>query len=104
MTTEVNALLSDFAQLGEGEDLKSAAIGQNRVIPTHETVQAAKMLDHVESRPEKEVVGVAKDDLCVDGFEFLGTHCLDAALRSDGHENRRLNATVSGSQPAQACA
>src|SRR5262249_34957301 len=50
---EFYAVFRDFAQLREGENLDPAAVGENWPIPAHEIVQAAEMLDDVESRPNE---------------------------------------------------
>src|SRR5216684_143633 len=42
---KINAVLGDFAQLGERKDLVTAAIGQDWSIPIHEAMQSAKMPD-----------------------------------------------------------
>jgi hypothetical protein len=39
------ALLGDFGDLGQTEDLETAAVGQNRTFPAHEVVQAAQLAD-----------------------------------------------------------
>ena len=48
-----DAVLRDFAQFRERKNLKPAAVGQNRPIPIHELVQAAKMLNRIEPRPNE---------------------------------------------------
>jgi hypothetical protein len=102
MTAEVDPVLGDSTQFGKGEDLKSAAIGQDRVFPAHEPVESAKMFYHVESRTEKQVIRVPEYDLCVEGSEFLGAYRLDASLRTDRHENGCFNKSMPGNQPASA--
>src|SRR2546423_4662876 len=60
-----NTFLSYFAQFREREDLVTAAVGKNRSVPTHEIVQSAKAFDHVESRPNEQVIGVSENNLCI---------------------------------------
>src|SRR5205809_6372562 len=50
---EFDAVLGDLSQLREREDLVPAAVGENWPTPTHEIVQAAKMFDHLQSRPNE---------------------------------------------------
>ena len=88
---EFHAVLGDFAQLHERENLIPAAVGENRPIPTHEIVQAAKMLDDVESRPNEQVVGVSQNNLRIQLAEFARTDALHAALCSHRHKRGRID-------------
>src|SRR5207247_5747431 len=63
MILKFDAVLSDLAQFRERENLISAAIRQNWSIPIHEFVQAAKIFDHIQSRANKQVIGISKNDL-----------------------------------------
>ena len=60
---ELGAFLGDHAPLGEAEDLEAAAVGQDRPVPADEAVQAAAPRDQLVAGAEKEVIGVAEDDL-----------------------------------------
>jgi len=88
---EFDALLGDFAQLREREDLVPAAVRKNWAIPTHEIVQAAKMFDNVESRPNEQVVGVSENNLRIQLAEFARTNALHAALCSHWHKCGRID-------------
>ena len=83
---ERDAVLGDFAQLRERKNLEPAAIGENRAIPTHEVVQAAKMFDDVESRPNEQVVGVSQNNLRIQFAEFARTNRFYRTLCADRHE------------------
>src|SRR5438093_12016775 len=63
MILKFDAVLSDLAQFRERENLISAAIRQNWSIPIHEFVQAAIMFDHIQSRPNKQMIGISKNVL-----------------------------------------
>ena len=41
MRTEFDAMRLDFADFGEAENLKTAAVGEDGHVPIHELVQAA---------------------------------------------------------------
>src|SRR5215471_640521 len=59
-------VLADVSQGTEAEDLVSAAVGQNRPIPAHESVQSSKLRHGFVSRPQKEVVRVAEEDFDIE--------------------------------------
>ena len=46
--------------LGQAEDLKAAAVGEDRPVPAHERVQAAERRDSLLARPQREVIRVAR--------------------------------------------
>ena len=100
--TELDAVLLDLADFREAENLEAAAVGQNRPVPIHELVQPAGGADDVEAGPDVQVIGVAENDLRAHLAEFARVERLDAALRADGHEHRRLDDAVRGGQSAQA--
>ena len=54
---------SDFAQIRQTENLKSAGIGQYRLVIGNEFVQTPGKIDDLQPRPQKKVVGVAQNDL-----------------------------------------
>src|SRR5215467_11098047 len=87
---EFDALFGDFAQFRERENLEPAAIRENGTIPAHEIVQAAKMFDDVESRPNEQMISVSENNLRIQLAEFPRTHCLHRTLCADWHESRRL--------------
>jgi hypothetical protein len=100
MRLERHAVLADFAQLREAEDLKAAAVGQDRSVPPHEAVQAAQVADQFAARPQIEVVGVAEDDLGADLAQLGRRQRLDRGLGAHRHEDGRLHQAVQGAQPA----
>ena len=51
------------------------------------------------ARPHMEMIGIAKHDLTVDGFEIAGRECaLDRACRCDIHKAGRLEIAVNGTE------
>jgi hypothetical protein len=48
------------------ENLEAARVGEDRFVPADELVQAAELLDDLQPRPQKQVEGVAEDDLSAD--------------------------------------
>ena len=97
MTTELATLLSEFADTGEREHLKTTRVGQNRTIPGIELVQSTCLAEDIQSRTEIQMVGIAQNDLRLDLFAKLGEmHRLHTSHRTDGHEDGGLNLTVIG--------
>jgi hypothetical protein len=68
---ELDALIGDFAQGAEGEDLEAARVGEHGAGPTDELVEAAHAANGFVSGTKIEVVGVAEDDLSAEGFEHV---------------------------------
>ena len=68
MGPELTTFLTQLADAGEREYLKTTAVGEYRAIPGVETVKTASGAQHVETRTEIEVIGVAQDDLSIDLF------------------------------------
>ena len=95
MGVELDSFLADLAELGEREDLKAAAVGEDRSVPGHEAMQAAHGLDQLISGSDVQVISVGQLDLAADGFEIgRGERALDGALGADIHKDRRLYAAV----------
>ena len=57
---EGDAFVSDAAQRTHAESLVAAAVGQDRPVPAHEIVQAAGVMDALDTGPQIEVIGVAE--------------------------------------------
>jgi hypothetical protein len=49
--------------VGEGKNLESARVGEDRALPTHELVDAADLTKNLGSGTEEKVVGVGEEDL-----------------------------------------
>ncbi len=102
---ELGTLFADDTPLGEAEDLKAAAVGEDRSRPPDEPVQTAAAGDQLVTGPQEQVIGVAEDDLGVHLLQVAMQCRLDGSLRPDRHERRRLHDAVRGlefTEPRQA--
>ena len=70
--------------------------------PIDEPVQPARGADDVQPGADVEVIGIAEDDLGAHLAQLARVNRLDAALRADGHEDRRIHDAMRRGQPAQA--
>ena len=68
MGRERHALLLDLSESGQGKDLKSAGIRQDRAVPRHEFVQAAHVAHNLVTRTQMQMIGIGKFDLGSDFF------------------------------------
>ena len=64
--------------MGQAEELKAAAVGQDRAVPAHEAVQPAERGDDLFAGPQREMIGVAQHHLRAGGAELLDLQPLDA--------------------------
>ena len=96
MTVEGNALFLDLSSgTGQGEDLESARVGQDRTIPVHKLMKTAELLDELISGTHVEMVGVAKLDLGADLPKIICRHAaLDGSDRADIHEDRCFDVSM----------
>ena len=97
---ELHALLADLAHRREAEDLVAAAVGQDRMRPADERVQAAGARDQLVAGTQVQVVGVAEDDLGARILDVAVRDALHRAARADRHERRRLHDAVRRRQHA----
>ena len=86
MGLERDSLFSDLSQFVEAENLIASAVGKDRVGPVHEFMQSAQRADQVVPRPEIEVVGITKDNLCPKGLQVFRGQCFYSCLGSHRHE------------------
>ena len=91
---KLHAVLRQFSHRGQGKNLEAPRVGEDRLVPAHEAVQAAVLADHLESRPQPEVEGIAEDDLRAERGELVGRHGLHRAVGADRHEGRRVDTAV----------
>ena len=95
MGIEFDALLRDFTKGRQGEDLKAAAVGEDRSIPGHKAVQPAELFDERVPRADMEMIGIGKLHLTADLFQIPGGEsAFDGPLGSDVHKNGGLHKTV----------
>ena len=57
---EADALLADFAPVCKRKHLKTAAVGENGLIPVHEFMQTAQFTYDFITRTDVQMVGVGK--------------------------------------------
>ena len=97
-----DAVAVEVAQLGKGEDLEAAGVGQHGAVPAGEFLQAAELVDGLGAGSQEEVVGVAEDDLGAAGAGLVGGYAFDGAAGPDGHEGRGIERAVGGGDGAEA--
>ena len=98
---EGNAGVVDASEGSHAEGLVPAAVGEDGAVPTHESVQAAGVVDALDTGAKVEVIGVAEDGLGSQALDLVEGEALDGGLGGDGHEQRRLRRTVGrGNLPA----
>ena len=99
MAAEGHALLLDLAVLGQAVDLIASGVRQDGPVPPHESMESSPLLQHVQSRPEVKVIGVAQDDVGVHHIrEHVLRHGFDRALGAHRHEDGRADGAVPGLQ------
>ena len=102
MILKRDAFLRDLPQLRQRENLIPPAVRQNRPIPIHEAMQSPEMANHLESRPNEQMVGVPQNDLRLQLAQLARAHRFHTSLRSHRHEGRRLDHTVRSFQATAA--
>ena len=60
---EFDALVPDPAEIGEAQDLVSAAVGENGALPAHEAVDAPRLLDELLAGPQVEMIRVRRGSM-----------------------------------------
>ena len=99
---KAHAFLADLAHVAQAPDLETAAVGQDRLVPVFELVQAAKLLHDVQPRTHPEMEGVAQDDLRAHLMQAARHHTLDGAVGAHGHEDGGFDHAVVEREPATA--
>ena len=88
MRLEGHAALAKLAQLGEAHHLKAAGIGEDRMGPVHEFVQAPERRDPLGPRSQHQVIGVGEHDVVAELPHRIRVHGLDGGGGADRHESR----------------
>ena len=97
MGGEIDPLLLDPPEGGQGENLEAAGIRQDGAVPVHEGMKPPHLPDQLVAGPEVEVIGVAQLNLAADLPEVEGVHAaLDGGLGAHVHEHRRLDHAAVG--------
>ena len=95
MRAEGDALFSSILRkLRQRHHLEAAGIGEDRMRPVHEFVQAAERRDALRARPQHQMIGVAEQDFGAGLAHRFGRQALHRRLGADRHEGRRLHRAV----------
>ncbi len=100
---EREAVFGRLAQLGQGERLKPAGVGEHRVRPLGEAVKAPVRRHLLRAGAEPEVVGVSEHDARSGRRDLLRRERLDRPLCPDRHEGGGLDHAVRRDERAAAC-
>ena len=95
-------VIGDADQVIQTEHLKAAAVGQDRAVPAHESMQPSEPGNAVGARAEREVIAVAEENLRAECSDFIRAERLDRRLRADRHERRGIDRAVGGRQAPSA--
>ena len=91
MAAEDHALVAVLAEPAQTEELVAPRVGEDGAVPAHELVEVAVLLQHLGAGPQKEVVGVAEQNLDAGIFELVRRKALDRTDRTDRHEDGGLD-------------
>ena len=90
----MHALLRDLAHLPQTVHLKATGIGQDRAFPMREIMQIAMRPNHLHSRAQPQMKGIAQNDLRPHRLQFFRRHGLDRAISAYRHKCRGINYTA----------
>ena len=103
MRAELHSFFLHLTDVRQREDLKSTAVGQNRVMPAVKLMQAAALMQHVQAGTQVEMICVTQYYL---GFYLIfqvpDMRGFYASHRANRHENRGLDVTVVSCQDTSA--
>ena len=99
---EGDGLLLHLGNPGQGHDLKTARVGQDRLVPAHESVQPAQALHPFGTGAQHQVIGVAQQDVGAGRLDLIHRHRLDRGGGADGHEGGGADVAARGLQHAGA--
>ncbi|MNV85483.1 hypothetical protein D3C71_1794470 [compost metagenome] len=88
MALEGHALLVQLAQAGKRHDLKTAAVGEDRMWPADQLMQAAKPCHAFRAGPQHQVIGIAENDIGPELAHLIEIHGLDSTDSANRHEGR----------------
>ena len=97
MALKGDALFINFSGAGQAKHLITTAIGKYGPLPAVEPVQATGGLQHLQTRPQVQVIGVAQNNLCLHiCHQLLLRHGFYRAHGTHRHKNGRQNLAVVG--------
>ena len=94
-----DTLFPDFVYSGEAENLESAAVRQNRMVPAHEFVKPAQAGDPFIARAQVKMIGIPKYDLGSERLQFVRRKAFDGPGRADRHKYGSIDKAVGGFNP-----
>ena len=95
MGRECAAVRRQFADAGKRKNLETAAVREDGSVPADELVQAACLVEYVQTGAQVQMIRVAKYDLCPDiFFQVTMIHTFYRAYGAHRHEDRSLYLTV----------
>src|SRR5579863_2390717 len=100
MGAKGDALLGDFAQGVQAENLEAARIGQDGPRPCHEAMQTGEMADSFDSWPQVKVISISQKNLHSEFFENILRHSFDSCSCAHGHEHGSFDLTMRRQQTA----
>ena len=80
----------------ERHHLEATTVGESRPGPVHERAEATRLVHHIGTRLQVQMVGIGQQRLRTKRFHGLGQDTLDRRRRADGNECRGLDITVRG--------
>ena len=90
-----------FALLRQAKHLKATAVGQDRTVPAHESMQPAKFFNNVRSRPQGQMIRVGQNLRRPGASYLVWCETLDRPERSHRHEGGSFNLTMRGLPPTR---
>ncbi len=97
MALKGDTFLFDLPPMGERINLIAAAVGQDRALPSIETVDTARCTKHIQTRAEIEVISIAEADFGVNIVaELVLMYGFDGSRGAYGHENGGIDRAVVG--------
>src|SRR5260370_20160843 len=82
--------------------METSGVGNDGSLPAHELMQPAQATNHLMSRPEVEMIGVAENELRAQLFQNVLRHGFYCARGAARHEGGGLDLAVRGLHAAEA--
>lgn len=101
--TKRDSIFFDLAEFGKTEDLITAAIGQDRLVPIYELMKSAASTNNLSTGPQVEMVDVSENNLRANLIQFALLDRFDRSLRPHRHEDGRLNIPMVCVNNARTC-
>ena len=104
MAPKTHAILPNFAQSAQAEDLVPPAVGEYWAVPSHELMQSTQSTYGFMPRSQHQVIGIAEQNLHGKEAELIRCHRLYGGLGSHRHEDWRFDDAVCEMKPTASCA